>query len=114
MERAYESMIIMRSDLTDEERETVFDKITRFIKDSGGKIQESKVWAKERNFYFLIRSRGAEKKKYDKGLYWLINFSLDPEQLNGLKQTMRLEERILRNIIINRGGKKGEKHAQLQ
>ncbi len=114
MERVYESMIIMRSDLTDEERENVFDKITKFIKDSGGKIQESKIWAKERNFYFLIRSRGAEKKKYNKGLYWLLDFSLDTGKLNDLKQTMRLEERILRNIIISRGGKKGEKHAQLQ
>ena len=102
MERMYESMIIVRPDLTDEEREAVFDNITKHIKESGGKIQESKIWTKERNFYFPIRSRGAEKKKYNKGLYWLILFSLDTDELKGLKETIRLEERILRTSIFNR------------
>jgi len=106
MERIYESMIIVRPDLPEEEREEVFDKITKYVKDSGGKIQESKIWAKERNFYFPIRSRGAEKKKYMKGLYWLLNFTFDTGKLKDLKQTLHLEERVLRNIIFNRSAKK--------
>lgn len=101
MERFYESMIVVRPDITDEEREEVFDSITTHIKEAGGKIQESKIWSKERNFYFPIRSRGAEKKRYNKGLYWLILFSLDTEKLKGLREKIRLEERILRTGIFN-------------
>ncbi len=96
----YESMMILRPELTDEEREGIFDKITQRVKDLGGKVIEAKVWAKERNFCSLIQSRGAGRKKYERGLYWLLNFSLDIERLGDLKETLRLEENILRNVIF--------------
>ncbi len=102
MERVYESMLILWSDLTDEQRQEVFTKITEKIKDLGGKVSKADVWAKERNFFFPLRSRGAEKKKYNKGCYWLVEFTLDTEKLPELKETIRLEERILRNVIIRR------------
>ncbi len=102
MDRVYESMIIVKSELADEEREDVFEQIAKYVTDSGGKVQESKIWAKERNFYFPIRSRGAEKKRHNKGLYWLFRFSFDTQKLGGLKEAIRLEERILRSITFNR------------
>jgi len=103
MERKYESMIIIRPDLEEKEFQEIFDKITKKIDSLGGKTLESKVWAKDREFCYFIRSRGAEKKKFNKGLFWLIEFLLDTEKLPHLKEAMRLEERILRNIIIKRG-----------
>ena len=102
MDRVYESMLILKSELGDEEREDVFEQITKYVADSGGKVQESKIWARERNFYFPIRSRGAEKKRHTKGLYWLLRFSFDTQKLGGLKEVIRLEERILRSITFNR------------
>lgn len=106
MERFYESMIILRSDLTDEEKEAVFEKISNKIKDLQGKVSESRIWAKGRDFFYPIRSRGAEKKKYFQGIYWLITFTLDTEKLGDLKEAMRLEEKILRNIIVKQSIKK--------
>ena len=103
MERKYESMIIIRPDLAEKEFQEIFDKITKKIDSLGGKTLETKVWAKDREFCYPIRSRGAEKKKFNKGLFWLIEFILDTEKLPQLKETIRLEERILRNIIIRRG-----------
>jgi ribosomal protein S6 len=102
MERLYESMIILRPDLTEEERETAFDKISKKIKDLGGKVVEAKVWSKEREFCYPIKSRAAGKKRYRKGLYWLVNFTLNIDALGDLKETVRLEEKILRNLIIKR------------
>ena len=102
MERTYESMMILRPELTDEVREKIFDKKTKKIKDLGGKVVEAKVWAKERNFCYAIQSRGTGRKKYDRGLYWLLDFSLDIEHLGDLKETVRLEEDILRSIIFRR------------
>lgn len=109
MERFYESMIILRPDLTEEEREEVFAKISKKIEGLEGRVFESKLWAKGRNFVYPIRSRGAEKKKYFQGVYWLINFSLDTEKLKDLKETMRLEEKILRNLIVKRSVKENKK-----
>jgi len=105
MNRDYENMIILKPDLDDKEREEVFDKISKRIKDLKGEVLASAVWIKERKFYYFLRSRGAEKKKYYKGCYWLVNFTLDVEKLPELKETIRLEERILRNLIVSREGK---------
>jgi ribosomal protein S6 len=95
-------MLILKSDLNEEEREEIFRKIIQKIEGLEGKVKVSKVWAKEKEFCYPIRSRGAEKKKYNKGCYWLVEFVLDPQKLPELKETIRLEERILRNIIIKR------------
>jgi len=105
MNREYENMIILKPDLDDQGREEVFDKLSERIKGLKGEVLASKVWIKERKFYYFLRSRGAEKKKYYKGCYWLINFILDIEKLPELKETIRLEEKILRNLIISREGK---------
>ncbi|MFH1504422.1 MAG: 30S ribosomal protein S6 [Candidatus Omnitrophota bacterium] len=102
MKRNYESMVILKPDLGSEEHEEIFAKIIKKIESSEGKVSASKIWAKEKNFCYLLRERGGEKKKYYKGCYWLINFSLDGPALPGLKEVMRLEERILRNIILNK------------
>ena len=101
MNRSYESMMILKPDLEEKEREEIFDKIIKRIESLDGKVVASKIWAKERNFYFFLRSRGAEKKKYFKGCYWLINYTFNKDRILELKETIRLEERILRSIIIN-------------
>lgn len=102
MGRTYESMLIVRPDLSDEERESVFSKITGRIKELGGEVREARIWAKERAFCYGIRARSAEKKLYNKGLYWLVDFSLSVSKLAGLKETIKLEDKIIRHIIINR------------
>lgn len=104
MERVYETMLIVRPDLSDEEREEVVKRIVKKIESLEGKILNSRVWAKERNLCFLLKSSGAEKKKYGKGCYWLINFNLNTDKLPDLKETIRLEERVLRSIIIKTEG----------
>jgi len=103
--RDYESMMILRPDLAEQEREEIFEKITKKVEDLKGKVISSKIWAKERNFYFFLKSRGAEKKKYYKGCYWLLNFSLSKDKLPDLKETIRLEERILRSVILSKESK---------
>lgn len=110
MDRNYESMVILKPDLGDQEREEIFDKIIKRIENLGGKVLASKIWAKERNFYYFLKGRGAERKKYYKGCYWLVNFSLNQDKLFDLKETIRLEERILRSIILNRKRLKFMKH----
>jgi len=98
-------MVILKPDLANEEREEIFDKIIKKIESLKGKVSASKVWAKEKNFFFFLRGRGGEKKKYFKGCYWLIDFTLDGAALPDFKEVIRLEERILRNLIINKDAK---------
>jgi ribosomal protein S6 len=102
VERNYESMVIVCPDLSDQELEDIFSKITKKIEDLKGKVIASKIWERERNFYFFLKSKGAEKKKYYKGCYWFVSFTLDTVKLPDLKEVIRLEERVLRYLIINR------------
>lgn len=102
MENNYECMFILKDDITPEEKEEVAGKVSKKIEASGGKIISSKVFIKERSFAYCLKSRGAEKKKYSKGTYWLVQFSISADKLSDLKETMRLEERILRNLILRR------------
>ncbi len=102
MERRYESMMIIQNELSDEDLQNVFNKITKRIHDLGGKVIEEKIWAKEREFAYPIRSRGAGRKVFNRGCYWLVLFDLDTGKLPELKETIRLEEKILRNLIIRR------------
>tara|TARA_B100000315_G_C14589517_1_gene594926 strand:+ start:3021 stop:3359 length:339 start_codon:yes stop_codon:yes gene_type:complete len=102
VKRVYESMMIVFPDLPDQEREEIFSKIEKKVESLEGKVLGTKVWDKERNFHYFLKSRGAEKKKYYKGCYWLINFNIDTAKLSDLKEVIRLEERILRSVILNR------------
>lgn len=100
MERNYESMMILKPDLGEKGCEDIFQKIIKKIEGLEGKVVTAKIWAKERNLYYPLRSSGAEKKKYTRAGYWLINFMLATDKLPDLKETIRLEEGILRSLII--------------
>lgn len=102
MERNYECMLILKPDLSEAERDETAGVIAEKIKDLGGDVVQSQLWAKIRDFYYFLKSKGAERKKYYKGSYWLINFTLPIESLGELKETIRLEERILRSLILNK------------
>lgn len=101
MNRLYEGMFIVTLDVGEKGQEEISQKIIKRIEGLGGKVLSSKIWAKERNLAFLLKGRGAQKKKYTKASYWLINFYIDTEKLPELKETIRLEENILRHLILN-------------
>ncbi|MFH1768247.1 MAG: 30S ribosomal protein S6 [Candidatus Omnitrophota bacterium] len=102
MERNYESMVAVRTELSDEQLENIFSKISNKIETLGGKVSEARIWAKERPFSYPLRSKAAGRKRFEKGSYWLVDFRLDTEKLAELKEVIRLEENILRNIIIRK------------
>lgn len=102
MDRKYESMFVLKPDLGEEANQAIREKIIKKIENMGGGVLASEIWDKERSLCYFLRSRGAEKKKYYKGCYWLINFTLNIDKLSDLKETIRLEEGILRNLIIKK------------
>lgn len=101
MNRDYESMIIIRSDLSQENIDNIFHKISERIEELDGKVAQASVWARERSFAYPIRSRVAGKS-FLKGCYWLILFNLATNKLGELKETIRLEDNILRSILIRK------------
>ncbi len=102
MERLYESMVILRSDTSDEEKSDVFNRITKKIEELKGTVKNAKIWAKERSFAFPLISTGSGKKRHLSGCYWLVEFNIDGESLGELKELLRLDERVLRSMILKK------------
>jgi ribosomal protein S6 len=105
----FESMMIVVADIGEPAQEEIFQKITKKIESLSGKVTSAKVWAKERNLAFFLKSSGADKKKHTKGCYWLVEFNLDTDKLAELKETVRLEEKILRSIVLQGKASEAEK-----
>lgn len=102
MDRNYECMLIFKPDLSDAERKEAVEGITGKIKELEGDLSNSRLWAKTRDLHFFLKSKGAERKKYYQGSYWLLQFVLATEKLDELKETIRLEERVLRSLVLNK------------
>lgn len=88
----YEAMIIVKPDLSEEERKVLFSQINDAIAKNEGKVSQASVWLEKRKLYFPL-------KKYRDGLYYLINFSVEPGTITEIRQTYRLNENILRALI---------------
>jgi len=102
MQGLYESMVILKTDITEEQKTEVFNKITKKIEEVQGVVKASKVWASQRAFSFPLVSRGAEKKRHASGCYWLVEFTIESDKLAELKEALRLDERVLRSTLLRR------------
>lgn len=87
----YELLYIVHPDL-----ESTLDKITskvkNFISGAEGKVEKEEIWGKRKLAYIL--------KKNDFGIYILLNFTLTPLKINKILKELRLQEEILRFMII--------------
>lgn len=89
----YEAMVIVKPDLSEEERKTLFSQINDLITKGENKVTQSGVWSEKRKLYFPI-------KKCREGVYYLVNFSAEPSLIKDLRLAYKLNENILRNLII--------------
>jgi len=88
----YEAMFIIKPDLSEEERKTLFSQINDAVSKNNGNMSGGSVWLERRKLYFPI-------KKYREGLYYLLNFSLSPLVVKEIRHAYKLNENILRVLI---------------
>ena len=101
--RKYEMMLITVPDIGAEGTEDLKSKISEVLSKSGGSIDSLDVWKEKYRMAYTLRSRGAEKRKYDDGTYLLCHFNMKPSELGSLKYVLDLDERILRFMNISKG-----------
>lgn len=90
--RKYEAMFIIKPDLSEEEKKTLFNQLNEAVTKTNGSVSQASIWAEKRKLYFPIR-------KYREGTYYLMNFSFDPQNITKLKHAYKLNENILRVLI---------------
>lgn len=92
--RDYELVIIVTPEIDETATAEVVDKVKSWITDAGGSIESLEEWGRQKLAY-LIRNQ-------KEGQYYLFNLKLDPTTVINLERNFRLQESILRFLIINK------------
>ena len=93
--RKYELMFILSPMLTEDKRKSVVGELEKLLTSNGGEVVYTDDWGK-RDLAYRI-------KKYEEGYYMLYLFTLsNPEFLTEFDEHMRLDQNIIRHIVIKR------------
>src|SRR5437867_2191026 len=88
----YEILLILPPDLEEEAAGNATERFKTYVTGHGGEIHTLEPWGRRRLAYPIQR--------YHEGLYHVGRFSLAPEQTPELDKTLRLNEQILRHLIV--------------
>ena len=88
----YEAMFIVKPDLSEEERKTLFQQINDAGVKYGGTVTQGALWAERKKLFFPI-------KKHAEGVYYLLNFSVNPLAIKDIRHVYKLNENILRVLF---------------
>lgn len=88
----YEVMFIARQDMSPAQVEQTTEKLTKLVKDNGGKIVAVEQWGLKTLAYKINKNR--------KGHYVLMNLDCPAPALLELERTLRLSEDVLRHLSI--------------
>ena len=89
----YELMVIIDAQKTQPEKDEIYKQTTDCVTKGGGKIVNTQVWLEKQKFIFNI-------KKRSEGTYYLVNFESETPAVAKMKELLRLNEEILRFLII--------------
>lgn len=90
--RLYETVLIIRQDVSATQAENLTNDMVGIIENGGGSIKKREYWG--------LRSLAYRIKKNRKGHYILLNLEADSATLNEFERLMRLNEDILRFLTI--------------
>jgi len=103
-EKLYEAIVIIRPDLDKTNRENAIETLKKHVQDCEGKVLNGKVWSEQRPFCYPIKFvKGAQKKMYNEGLYYLLEFNLLPGKIRTLEDTLKLDDNVVRTLILKKG-----------
>ena len=90
--RVYETTVIVNAALEDSDIEAVISKLTGYIENHGGQIQEIEKWGRKRLAYPI-------NKKYN-GYYVHVIFETTPSTIPILERFLVLEDTVLRHLTL--------------
>lgn len=88
----YETVLIARNDINQQQVEAVAENIKTLLEADGGSIQKQEYWG--------LRSLAYRIKKNRKGHYMLLGLDAKPETLREVERQLSLNEDILRVLTL--------------
>jgi len=93
--RTYEMVVVLRADLSDEDRTSQLDTIQGWVKNNGGNIAKVDTWGRRRLAYEINNQRD--------GHYTLFTTELPAQAPAELERSLRISENVLRFLITRAG-----------
>lgn len=90
----YEAMFIFKPTLNEDEVKNLLETVSETIKKNGGEVVDTQNFGRRKLAYSI--------KRHKEGAYYLVNFKGQPQSISRLEKTYRLNESILRTLIIKR------------
>lgn len=90
--QSYELIFLVDAGLPKEELNSLIEKIQNFLEQREGVVENTRISD--------VRRLAYEIKKRTHGIYVVVNFWLKPNTVAELERTLRLDERVLRHMVI--------------
>lgn len=88
----YESVFIVRQDLSPLAAEKVAQKYSKVLEDHEGKVDKFEPWG--------LRDLAYRLRKNRKGYYFLFNLTAEPSAVAEMERLMRLDDDVLRCLVL--------------
>ena len=92
--RNYEGVFIISPDLSTENAKGIVTQIQELVSKNGGRVDGIQEWGKKRLAYKI--------KKKQEGNYVIMNFQIDSKQSKKLDQALRMNDHLLRFLLVNK------------
>ena len=93
--RDYEMVYIAVPQLDDESLATLNQRVAGWITSANGTVTDTNVWGRRKLTYAI--------RKQTEGIYIQINFQLTPSATRELERNLRLDEQVIRHLVIRLG-----------
>lgn len=94
MSNNYELALILAAKLTEEKQKKILDEVKKYITDVAGKVADAKLFGKKALAYSI--------KKETEGFYYILIFSQQGKESAQLLNKLKLNEGVLRYLLIRR------------
>ena len=88
----YESVLIARSEITQQQVDTIFDAVIVQLEADGAEVKKREYWG--------LRNLAYRIKKNRKGHYVLLGLEAPPAAINEMERQLRLNEDVLRFLTV--------------
>ena len=88
----YEMVVIALPELDEQGVTTLNDRITGWITSAGGTVANTNIWGRRRLAYAI--------RKQTDGIYVQYNYQMDPLASRELDRNLRIDEQVVRHLII--------------
>ncbi len=96
--RDYELMVVIKPDLEEEATAAAVERVGQYVAAAGGEVKDvnqSPPWGRKRLAYPI--------QDYQEGYYALSQINLDPNRAAELDQDLRLNENVIRHLLVRVG-----------